>query len=710
MRAFSTLCALALAVMVHATHIIGGELYYTHLSGDQYEVTLKLFRDCGPGNELGTGFDADVEIGVFDEAGNYLTSYHIPTPNEGEQIVPVDLSNQCLTAPPSICVRQMTYTHTITLTSGQGGYQLSYQRCCRTPTIINLAPFLQGITCTVHVPDPAVVGANSSPRFNAYPPIALCAQQSMAIDLSASDPDGDSLAYDLCAPFVGGDSQFNIIPSPPSGPPYQPVQWAGGYSVAHMMDAAPPLTIDPVTGQLTVTPTMIGSYVVGVRVREFRNGVELSEVVRDFRFDVTNCTVNVVSVIAEQEAASFCAGTTVHLDNNSIGGESYHWDFGVAQSSSDTSALAEPTFTYPDTGLYTVTLIANPGWPCADTSTRQVALYDPVQVSYVAPAILCPTQFPVQLTATGNLSDHAAVVWDIGTGVAQSLNTPGIAIQSFDLGSHAVRVDVTDHGCTGNYMDSVRVYPLPVAEMTVDTNGCVAFTPTLTNTSHAWTPLTYLWEFGDDGTSTDSLPTHTYIHPGTYSVRLTVSTSSGCIGQDVQWLPDAVDVWPLPHAAITADPLVTSLMDPQVTFTDASVDAAQLDINVAGTHYTVPQFTHFFDDAGRYHVTVTATSGLGCVDTASVDIFVGDHFFYAPNAFSPNGDNTNEVWLPQVKGARLYNLAVFDRWGRMRFSTTDPKQGWDGKDAEPGVYVYKAWLSEYGPLEQEYNGSITLLR
>src|SRR5690606_41939667 len=107
---------------------------------------------------------------------------------------------------------------------------------------------------------------------------------------------------------------------------------------------------------------------------------------------------------------------------------------------------------------------------------------------------------------------------------------------------------------------------------------------------------------------------------------------------------------------------------------------------------------------------LTVTSGLGCTDTTSVRVFIGDHLFFAPTAFSPNADGHNEIWKPSVTGARQYQLDIFDRWGHVVFSTTDPAQGWDGKDAVPGVYGYKAWLTEWGPLEQEYNGSFVLIR
>jgi hypothetical protein len=63
-----------------------------------------------------------------------------------------------------------------------------------------------------------------------------------------------------------------------------------------------------------------------------------------------------------------------------------------------------------------------------------------------------------------------------------------------------------------------------------------------------------------------------------------------------------------------------------------------------------------------------------------------------------------------VIGARKYKLDVFDRWGTTVFSTTDPDEPWDPAAYPIGTYAYKAWLSEWGPLEKEYNGSFVIVR
>jgi gliding motility-associated-like protein len=705
-RAFLlALVTVLLPLGMRATHIIGGELFYTSVGNDDYEVTLKIYRDCGPNNTNGTGFDATVEIGVFDAGGGYLFSEFFNFP--GSSNVPVLLNNPCLTPPSSICVEEAQYTGLVQLPAGTGGYILSYQRCCRTPTILNLnTPGNQGLTCTVEVPDANITGANSSPRFTTYPPIALCANQPMSFDHSATDPDGDLLVYELAEPLNGGNN-INPMPSPPAPPPYPPVTWGAGFSLANMISASPALTVNSVTGLGQLTPTLIGSFVVGVRVKEFRNGQQLSQVMRDFRFDVVNCQVTVISSIQQQ--STFCSGLTLTMGNQSTG-NFFHWDFGVGGTNADTSALAAPTFTYPDTGSYTVTLIANPGWPCADTSTAQVSVFPPLTVSYVPPPITCAGAQPITLVATGNFTGAANFTWDPGAqGSAPSVSNASIQ-PTFSPGTHVVSIDVTDFGCSGSYTDTIVVFPDPTVSFSSDTMGCAPLDVVFSNGSTAWTTLQYAWDFGDGATSATELPAHTYAVAGLYDVSLTVMTDSGCVDTLTMVLPGQVRVWPQPVAQLYAEPEEVSVLDPVVTIHDASLDADAWAFTLDGSVYDVPVFTHTFSDAGQYTVELVVSSGLGCLDTARINVFVKDHLFYAPNVFTPNGDDLNEVWLPSVLGARLYDLSVFDRWGREVFHTDDPKKGWDGQGYPQGTYVFKARLSEYGALDLEYVGSVTLAR
>ena len=707
MRNLVAALLLALAQPLLATHILGGEMYYTYLGNDNYQVTLRLYRDCGPANTNNTALDAIAHIGIFNSAGVWINTVDFQLPME--TTMPVVTDNPCLTAPPSICTRQGIYTGTIHLPSGTGGYTLAYQRCCRSPAVINITstPNAQGMTCTVFVPDPSVHGPNSSPAYDDDPPMVLCLDQTSAIEQLATDPDGDSLAYALCPPFQGGDI-VNVSPNPPTPPPYTPIIWAPGYSTQDQLNSTPPMVFGCQDGVLTLHPTTIGNFAVSICVSEYRNGVLLSTVIRDFRFLVVACSQAITASLADQQ--DHCNGLEVQMTNQSTGSSFYHWDFGVDGTLADTSNAQDPSFTYPAPGTYTITLVANPGWPCADTATSVYTVHDPVHVEFTAPPNLCSDQMPVTLTATGNFGGSADIQWDFGGGVSPDPTAATTTVGFSTLGAHAVTVTATDNGCTDSYTDSVRIFPVPTVAFATDTNGCVPFQPQFTNGSSAWTPMAFHWDLGDGTTSNDSIPVHLYTTAGVYDITLTVSTSSGCITSRSLTRPSLVSVWPRPVAMATAIPPVTSVLFPDITFTDHSVDAVQWDFLVEGVHYDTTSFTHSFKDAGWYSALQTVTSAMGCTDTATVRVFIGDHLFFAPSAFSPNGDQLNEVWRPRVKGARAYRLDIFDRWGHLVFSTTDPAQGWDGKDAPPGMYAYKAWLTEWGPLEKEYNGSFVLIR
>ncbi|MBV6406304.1 MAG: hypothetical protein GFGODING_03089 [Flavobacteriales bacterium] len=707
MRALVLVGIMLRASAALATHILGGELWYVHQGGDSYLFTLKLYRDCGPGNANGTGFDAQAELGVFDASGTYLFSEMAAFP--GATTVPVVLNNPCLTAPPTICVEEAAYSIVIDLPPMPGGYVVSYQRCCRTPTILNLAtPGDEGLTCTVAVPDVGQTGANSSPAFNAYPPIALCVGQHMSFDHSATDPDGDVLVYELCTPFTGG-APGNPAPSPPTGPPYTPVLWGPGYSQAYQMDANPALAIDPVSGLLTVTPSQAGSYVVGVCVKEYRAGVLLSEVRRDLRFDAVPCMVTILSSIQQQQ--TFCDGYQVAMVNQSLGGSSYLWDFGDPNSSTDTSALFAPSYTYSDTGTFNVMLVVNPGWPCADTSYASFQVHPPLDPVFVPPPIQCLGAGAVPLLATGNFTPQATVAWDLGPGAApQQMAGPSIGATFVQPGQQVVTVTVSDHGCADSYTDTVQVFPPPVPLFTTDTMGCLPLEVRFDNQSTAWTPMRYAWDLGDGTASADLFPVHTYTTEGQFDVRLTVMTDSGCIDTVSLLRPAAVRVWEQPVAGLYTSTPVVDVLDPVVTVHDASTGADSWLYTVAGSTYTTPEFTIAFADAGAYEVVQVVTSGLGCRDTASIRVTVTGSLFHAPTAFTPDGDGLNDQWLPVVIGARAYDLAIYDRWGTQVFHTLDPHAGWDGAAMPVGVYTYKAWLAEHGPERRAFVGSITLVR
>lgn len=267
LRLFTLFLCLLPTLIAHATHIVGGQLDYECLGNNRFVVKLTVVRDCWYGVPP---FDDPASIGVFG-SDNQLIQELRPRPI-GDDTLDLQLTDPCLVVPPDVCYHRTSYTDTISLPFRAGGYQLVYQRCCRNNTIDNIVrPLGTGATFYNFISEAALLGCNNSAIFTAWPPPLICGNKPLIFDHSASDTDGDSLVYSLCVPLDGADS-LTPRPQPPFNPPYQPVVWQPPYNTANMLGGTP-LTINPQTGLLTAFPTVIGQFVIGICVEEYRNGV-----------------------------------------------------------------------------------------------------------------------------------------------------------------------------------------------------------------------------------------------------------------------------------------------------------------------------------------------------------------------------------------------------------------------------------------------------
>ncbi|MBP6532521.1 MAG: T9SS type A sorting domain-containing protein [Bacteroidia bacterium] len=268
----------------YSTHLIGGEMTYRYLGNDTFEIKLTVYRDCANGIPP---FDDPASIGIFDSNNSILDALNIYITSQTN--ITNSIYNCIPVAPSNICYQKGEYIFNCFLPPLSGGYQISHQRCCVPGGIVNVldAP-TTGFTIYASIPD-SIFSTNNSPVFNEQPFTILCVNTSFSFDHSATDLDGDSLVYSLCTPYSGATA-FDPIPITPSPPPYSEIFWLQPYSLADMIGGTNPLTIDEQTGILSVTPDAIGIYSYGITVREFRNGVYLSETRRSNTLYVENST------------------------------------------------------------------------------------------------------------------------------------------------------------------------------------------------------------------------------------------------------------------------------------------------------------------------------------------------------------------------------------------------------------------------------------
>jgi gliding motility-associated-like protein len=355
-----------------ATHIVGGEITYRCLGNNNYEIELTVYRDCYNGVPW---FDSPARVGVYEKGSDSVLVRNLALTYNAfsNDTLPIMLDNPCLTVPPDVCVHKATYKTIVNLPFNPNGYILVYQRCCRNRLIRNIPdPLNTGISFVVEISPESQLQCNNAATFNNWPPVAICVHQPIDFDHSASDVDGDSLAYRLCTPFNGPDS-LRPAPNPPLAPPYQELLWQDPpYNLSNLL-GGDPLTIDPFTGFMTGVPNTIGNYVVGVCVDEFRDGVLLSTTRRDFQYNVADC--------GEPDAAFFlpeikCDTLTVTFQNQSSNSDQFRWYFDWENNPSLGSNEFSPSYTYTDTGTFVVALIAAPGLPCADTFFQTIQLLE----------------------------------------------------------------------------------------------------------------------------------------------------------------------------------------------------------------------------------------------------------------------------------------------------------------------------------------------
>lgn len=361
----------ALTSTLKATHIVGGEISFECLGNDQYRISLEVYRDCYYGNPLAY-FDDPAYVGIFNEQNLLVEVIEMPFTGLDDTLSAI-FNDPCLFDPGDVCVHTTHYEKIISLPPIPGGYQFVYQRCCRNATISNIQnPLESGMTILTYMSEQSMLECNNGPDFAFIPPIFICVNKPINFDHSATDTEGDSLAYKLCTPYLGA-SYDAPQPDTPSTPPYDTVQWVYPlYSLDNLLGTdSTVLTIDPQTGLLTGFPTNQGQFVVSVCVEEYRNGQLISSMRRDFQYNVGVCG-EVTAAFFSPEAQ--CDQLTVEFTNqSSVYASEYLWYFQYP----DTTAFStseNPTHTYPDTGSYQIMLIADPNSVCADTFISSIYL------------------------------------------------------------------------------------------------------------------------------------------------------------------------------------------------------------------------------------------------------------------------------------------------------------------------------------------------
>ncbi len=495
-----------------ANHIAGGELFYQYLGqgstsgSSRYKITMRLFRDC---NSTGQVLDAEtVTLGIYHTGNGVLNNTLDLVRNPIIQVISLNTAViPCLVNAPDVCFQIGLFSETIELPNSPDGYTLTWVRCCRSDDISNLSQSTgAGATFVTHIPGTSVLpsGHNSSPQFLIKDTALVCQSKRFILDFGATDADSDSLSYEFCEAYGGGTSTAPK-PAPTASLDLNTLPYQSPYSGFDPLGLN--VSIDPLTGKITGTAPPAGRYVINVCVTEWRNGRPINIHSKDFILQVGNCDYaasdplpQVGNSFPPQFSYEFisCKSFTVNFINgsNSSTIKNYYWDFGVSGTTTDTSTKKAPTFTYPDTGFYTIKLIVSGSNSCIDSNTVTIGIYPGFQGDFTVSGSCYKIPFLFTDNSTTTYGKIDSWNWNFGdlatTTDISSQQNPSYKYPT--AGTRNATLYVTSSkGCIDTVVKPVVVRDIPYLNLPFhDTLICTIDTLPLIaqgTGSFSWTPL-----------------------------------------------------------------------------------------------------------------------------------------------------------------------------------------------------------------------------
>jgi gliding motility-associated-like protein len=444
-------------------------------------------------------------------------------------------------------------------------------------------------------------------------------------------------------------------------------------------------------------------------------------------FNFAGVAAGVKAFINSVFDTSGCVPLTVQFKDTVRNATSYEWNFGDGSPTLFTTNF-DISHTYNLIGNYRVMLVGIDSSTCniRDTTYTTIRVRNNEAFLAFTSLKLQPCEsLSYQFTNTSTKSPTAlpftnqSFIWDFGDGSPRVVSgTASIAHSYIAAGTYKVKLILPDTNYC-NSPDSIpvtlRVSPLVKAQFETPLLGCAPYDAVFNNTSLAGQD--FLWDFGDGTTSTDINPTHTYLTPGSYSIKLVATDTTTCNKVDDTTVVIKVSI--KPTADYTYSPLTPQQNFPY-TFTNASSPDAIRFLWSFGDGEALStrsrgNFDHQYNKTGTFNACLAAYNDVGCVDTVCKplqNIVVPK--LDLPNAFTPLANATNNVIYVRGFGIGKMKWRIYNRFGNLVFESDTQSRGWDGRYkgvVQPmEVYAYTLEVEFTDGTKATKKGDITLIR
>ncbi len=444
---------------------------------------------------------------------------------------------------------------------------------------------------------------------------------------------------------------------------------------------SPALTLNTANGNTVVaSPTTTETYTVIGSTSTCTNSAQV----------VITVTTN---PIVSATSATICSGTNTVL--TASGANTYTWSpAAFLNTTNGANVTANP----PSTKTYTIVGASTLGCLGFTTTTVDVVITPTLSINANSLSI-CPGD-----NSTLNASGASNYTWSpastlSNTTSATTIASPSITSTYLLTGSNGT----APNSCITT--KTIQIVVKPTTTITVGNPDPICFGNFTKLEAHGgnsynWQPSTGLTHPNDSVATAEPLTNTIY--------TVTVNKPGFCANTATV----EVIVNPLPYVYAGADTVVN--IDEAVTLFGVgntqvgflSPDSYPLNCNLCPVITVNPQENTCF--------ILKGTSSDGCTNFDTVCVIVTkDWNVYIPNAFTPNNDGNNDLFMPYGYGIDKIEMTVFDRWGVQIFKSDAEHQGWDGKYkgmmCAQGVYVYQVLVTSMGGASMKKVGHVTLM-
>ncbi len=706
-----------LALNVQATHIIGGDMSMRAVGKTPGLFQLQLNQYWDETKTSAGNRDQSVTLLIYRKQNPVLIEQ---IDVQLQETLPLTFDNAACATLRQLSFTQakyyLTYEFDTKKYTDPGGYYIVWERCCRNDNLTNVnSNMAAGLAMVFYLEFPPMTKnginfSNSAPDFRVPNGDYICINKAFAFNAGATDADGDQLKYSLVTPLNGYTSR-NSPTSVGQFPriSYPTIEWGTGYSLTNIIPGNPSLSINSVTGQLSVRASKEGLYLFTVQCEEYRNGERIGVVRRDFQLPVVDCSKNIplpAVVMVNGKSTSdlvWCANQPLVLtvEKNPI------WAYQWQKDGSNMRDFTADTLRVTESGVYTV--VKSQAKVCANDTMSQAVKITLVTSSSVNLSVASAMPYcagdTLALQADGQ-SDYQYHWRRDGKDISGEQKN---RLKIYKSGNYTVFARSSTAGCDGQDSVNVTINPRPAANINASAGKvCPDSSVQLTTTSG----FRYVWQ--ENGVKiTDTGSQITARQAGIYQVTVTAPT--GCTALSDKFTlgqydrpvvqfdsiasvcitnPTALSLQGQPTGGIYSgdgvrgnrfDPATAGVGSHKLTYTITSADGCRASQSRLAVVLAVPtitgQRTYGIVKGSSAHLLIQSNEpisryqwdppiSLNRTDIASPEASpvettpyqvtaVGDggcvatfsvlvevvEPLYVPSAFSPNADGLNDSWI-----------------------------------------------------------------